>query len=171
MAAVALPYAIDFSKKIFLMPRGVKEIPGQKPTRNIIIMVICARPKIVTLPNGRRFTARFKRATCNNLPADINFPRVYKQRAVPKGKRRRRAGQQRGRGFKSAASKVLKIAKKIAKNKAFRNIAKTAIAEVPGAVGKLSSKVKNKKLKAILDNDITKTGLDLAAGYAMDKLS
>ena len=153
------------------MPRGVKELPGQKRTRNRIIMVRCARPKLVTLRNGRRFTARFKRATHDDLTANVNFPGVYKQRATPKGKCRRRTSQERGRGFKCAASKVLKIAKKIAKNKAFRNITKTAIAEVLGAVGKLSSKVKNKKLKAILDNDITKTGLDLAAGYAMDKLS
>ena len=84
-----------FLKKI-LMPHGVKELPGQKRTRNRIIMVRCARPKLVTLPNGRRFTARFKRATHDHLTANVNFPGVYKQRATPKGKCRRRTSQQRG---------------------------------------------------------------------------
>ena len=34
----------------------------------------------------------------------------------------------------------------------------------------LSRKVKNKKLKKLLNSDITKTGVDLAAGFALDKL-
>ena len=126
-------------------------------------MVRRARPKVVRLPNGRTFTVRFKRATREDLPRNIDFPRVYKQRAAPKGKRR----QQRGHGLKSVFGKTVKIAS----NKAFRNIAKAAIAEAPGAIGTLSGKVKNKRIEALLDNDMTKTGLDLAAGYAMDKLS
>ena len=43
--------------------------------------------------------------------------------------------------------------------------------EVPDAIGNLSKRVKNKKLKPILDSDITKTGIDLATGYTMDKLN
>ena len=70
------------------MPRGVKELPGRKPTQNRIIMVRHARPKVVRLSNGRTFTARFKRATREHLPRNIDFPRVYKQRAARKGKRR-----------------------------------------------------------------------------------
>ena len=78
--------------------------------------------------------------------------------------------QQGGRGFKSAFKKVLNFAKKAAKNKTVRNIGRAIINEVPGTLESLSKKVKNKKLKSILDNDITKTDVDLATGYALDKL-
>ena len=149
------------------MPRGVKQLPGPKPNRDRIIMVRHTRPKIVSLPDGRTFKANFKRATRADLPRNIDFPQIHKQRVAPKGKRR----QQRDRGFKSELGKAFKLAKKVAGSKAFKNIAKATIAEAPRAIEKLSGKVKNKRLKSILGSDVTKTGLDLAAGYAMDKLS
>ena len=42
---------------------------------------------------------------------------------------------------------------------------------MPGPTGNLSKRVKNKKLKSVLDSNITKTGIDLATGYALDKLN
>ena len=42
---------------------------------------------------------------------------------------------------------------------------------MPGAIENLSKRVKTKKLKSIIDSDITKTGIDLALGYAFDKLN
>ena len=119
-----------------------------------IVMVKRAKPKKVRLPDGRTFVARYKRAT--------------KQRAAPKGKRRQLG--QRGRAFKSAFGKVVKLAKKVGKNKTFRKVARNVLQEVPGFIQGLSQKTKNKKIKALLDNDYTRTGLDLAAGYAIDKL-
>ena len=53
-------------------------------------MIKRARPKRVTLPDGRTFLARYKRATRDDLPPNINLARVYKERAAPKGKRRKR---------------------------------------------------------------------------------
>ena len=79
-------------------------------------------------------------------------------RAVLKRKCRRR-----GRGFKSVLKKAFGLSKRIAKSSAFKNL-KAGIAELPGLVGKLLNNVKNNKIKFILDSDITKTGLDLAAG-------
>ena len=132
-------------------------------------MVKRQNPKKVTLPNGRTFYAKYKRTTRAELPANVHLQRGYRQRAAPRG--RRRAGvRQGGRGFKSAFKKVLNFAKKAAKNKTVRNIGRAIISEAPGALESLSKKVKNKKLKSILDNDITKTGVDLATGYALDKL-
>ena len=61
------------------------------------------------------------------------------------------------RGFKSAFKKAFNFAKKISKNKAIRNIGRAIISEAPGALEGLSKKLKNKKLKAILNSDITKT--------------
>ena len=145
-----------------------------KERRNRIIMVKRQNPKRVTLPNGRTFYAKYKRATRAELPANVHLQRAYRQRAAPKGRRRRRAVGQHGRGFKSAFKNVFKkgfnIAKKVAKNKSVRNIAKAIISEAPTALEGLTKKVNNKTLRSILDNDITKTGVDLAAGYALDKL-
>ena len=66
--------------------------------------------------------------------------------------------------------KVSTLPKRELLNKSVRNIAKEIISEVPTALEGLTKKVKNKKLRSILDNDITKTGVDLAVGYALDKL-
>ena len=131
-------------------------------------MVKRQKPKRVTLPNGRTFLARYRRATRTELPANVHLERPYKQRAAPKGRRRR--VKQGGRGFKSAFKKAFNFAKKISKNKAVRNIGKAIISEAPGALEGLSKKVKNIKLKAILNSDIAKTGVDLATGFALDKL-
>ena len=65
----------------------------------------------------------------------------------------------------------MRFAKKAGNNKAFKNVVAVVLKEVPGAIGNLSKRVKNKKLKSILDSNITKTGIDLATGYALDKLN
>ena len=131
-------------------------------------MIKRQNPKRVTLPNGRTFYARYRRATRAELPANVHLNRPYRQRAAPRGRRRR--VRQGGRGFKSAFKKAFNFAKKISKNKAVRNIGRAIISEAPGALEGLSKKVKNKKLKAILNSDIAKTGVDLATGFALDKL-
>ena len=131
-------------------------------------MVKRANPKRVTLPNGRTFYARYKRATRAELPVNVRLERLYRQTAAPRGRRQRII--QGGRGFKSAFKKVLNFTKKVGKNKAFRNILRAVTSEAPGAIENLSKKVKNKRLKSILNGDITKTGVDLATGFALDKL-
>ena len=131
-------------------------------------MVKRQNPKRVTLPNGRTFLARYRRAMRTELPANVRLERPYKQRAAPKGQRR--CVKQGGRGFKSAFKKTFNFAKKISKNKAVRNIGRAIISEAPGELESLSKKVKNKKLKAILNSDIAKTSVDLATGFALDKL-
>ena len=135
--------------------------------RNRIVMTKRANPKKVTLPNGRKFYARYKRVTRDALPANV---RPYKQRAAPKGRRRRRAVGQRGRGFKSFSKKGLSFAKKAFNNKSVRNIAKALISEAPVALEAAGRKVNNKKLKKIPNSDLAKTGVDLASGFALDKL-
>ena len=45
-------------------------------------MVKRQNPKRVTLPNGRTFYARYKRATQADLPANVRLERPYRQRAV-----------------------------------------------------------------------------------------
>ena len=65
----------------------------------------------------------------------------------------------------------MRFAKKVRINEAFKNVAGAVLKEVPGAIGNLSKRVKNEKLKSILDSDITKTGIDSATGYVLDKLN
>ena len=67
--------------------------------RNNIVMIKRETPKRVTLPNGRTFYAKYKRVTRDALPANIQIRRRYRQRAAPRGRRRRRPAQQGGRGF------------------------------------------------------------------------
>ena len=140
------------------------------PPRNNIVMIKRENPKRVELPNGRIFYAKYKRVDRDALPPNIQIMRRYKQRAAPKGKRRRRRVGQRGRGFKSFLKKAANFGKKAFKNKTVRGITRQLIENAPDALDMLSRKVKNKKLKKLLNSDITKTGVDLAAGFALDKL-
>ena len=99
-------------------------------------MVKQQTPKKVTLPNGSTFYARYKRATRANLLANVHLEQPYKQRAVPKGRRCRvRQGR---RGFKSAFGKLMRFAKKVGNNKAFKNVAGAVLKEVPDTIGNLS---------------------------------
>ena len=57
------------------MPKRRRRLSATpKPLRDRIIMVKSARPKEVTLPDGRKFKARFRSATRAELPANVNFP-------------------------------------------------------------------------------------------------
>ena len=155
------------------------------PPRNRIIMIKRERPKRVTLPDGRTFLARYRRTTRDDLPPNIEFPRVYKQRAAPKGKRRKRnrlvayrerqrralrQRGQRGRGIGSFLRKGFKLGKKALNSRLGRRVARAVISEVPDVLESLGCKVKNQRLKKILTSDLAKTGADYATGLALEKL-
>ena len=148
-------------------------------------MIKRERPKRVTLPDGRTFLARYRRATRDDLPPNIEFPRVYKQRAAPKGKRRKRnrlvvyrerqrralrQRGQRGRGIGSFLKKGFKLGKRALNSRLGRRVARAVISEVPDVLESLGGKVKNQRLKKILTSDLAKTGADYATGLALEKL-
>ena len=148
-------------------------------------MIKRERPKRVTLPDGRTFLARYRRATRDNLPPNIRLPRVYKQRAAPKGKRRKknrliayrqrqrgalRRRVQRGRRIGSILKKGFKLGKRALNSRLGKRLARAVISEVPDVLEKLSGKVKNKRLKSILTSDLAKTGTDYTTGLALEKL-
>ena len=148
-------------------------------------MIKRERPKRVTLPDGRTFLARYRRATRDDLPPNIEFPRVYKQRAAPKGKRRKRnrlvvyrerqrralrQRGQRGRGIGSLLKKGFKLGKRALNSRLGRRVARAVISEVPDVLESLGGKVKNQRLKKILTSDLAKTGADYATGLALEKL-
>ena len=157
------------------------------PPQDRIIMIKRARPKRITLPNGRTFLARYRRATRDDFPPNISLSRIYKERAAPKGKRRRqrtvipyrerqravlrrRARAQRGRGFKSVFKKAYKLGKRALNSRIGKRIAKAAISEIPDVLENLGGRVKNQKLKKILTSDLVKTCADYATGLALEKL-
>ena len=155
------------------------------PPRDRIIMIKRATPKRITLPNGRTFLARYKRATRNDLPHNISLPRIYKERAAPKGRRRRRvipyrerqraalrrrARAQRGRGLGSVFKKAYKLGKRALNSRLGKRITRAAVSEIPDLLENLGGRVKNKKLKKILTSDLAKTGADYATGLTLEKL-
>lgn len=99
-------------------------------------------PKRVTLPNGRTFLARYKRISRDDLPLNIRMRRTYRQRAAPRGRRRR----QRGQG-------IFSFIKKAAKNPLVRSIAKKGLEYAPGISHNLTKRVKNKTLSRMLNSD------------------
>ena len=67
-------------------------------------MVRRQNPKRVTLTKGRTFLERYRHATHTELQANVRLERPYRQRAAPRGRRRR--VRQGGRGFKVHLKKL-----------------------------------------------------------------
>ena len=111
-------------------------------------------PKRVTLPNGRTFYARYEQIKRQDLPADIRMKRIYKQRAAPRNKRRRRRAQQ--------GQAIVSVAKNVIKNPAFRAIAKKGLEYAPGLYQNITKRIKNKKVKRFLNSDLALLGLGQA---------
>ena len=109
-------------------------------------------PKRVVLPNGRTFFARYKRIKREELPPEIIMRRTYRQRAAPRGRRRRR---QRGRG-------IVEVTKKALKNPMVRAAAKKVLEYAPGLYANISKRVTNKRIKKILNSDFALLGLNQA---------
>ena len=109
-------------------------------------------PKRVVLPNGRTFFARYKRIKREELPPEIIMRRTYRQRAAPRGRRRRR---QRGR-------RIVEVTKKALKNPMVRAAAKLVLEYAPGLYQNISKRVTNKRIKKILNSDFALLGLNQA---------
>ena len=115
--------------------------------KNKIVLVKWDTPKLVRLSNGRTFYTQYKRTRRENLPANVRLERVFRQRAAPRGRRRRQPRQaaaenQQGQGIGS----FFRVAKKIAKSKIARNIGKKTLEYLPDVYEHLSGKIRNKKL-------------------------
>ena len=114
-------------------------------------------PKRVTLPNGRVFYAKYKRKKRSELLPNIILRRNYRQRAAPRGRRRRVA--QQGRGMFSTL-------KKIAKNPIVRKLAKKGLSYAPQVYNYGVSKINNKTAKKNLGSDAAKNLVNnLASRY------
>ena len=126
------------------------------PTRDRMIMMKRVTPKRVTLPNSRTFVARYDRVTCDQLHANIRLSQPYKQRTAP----RSRCRVQWGWGI---GSNILKLAKKVFKSPIVRELCKMTLNELPNLYSKDSNKIKNKKVRKILQSDLANTLVDMGA--------
>ena len=106
-------------------------------------MVKRTRPIQARLPNKRTFISRYKISIRVAIPPNIELNRSFKQRPVPKSKRQRSpAAQQQGQGLGS----ILKFVK----NLLVKKLGRAELNELPNLYSKGTSKIKNKKLKKIL---------------------
>ena len=106
-------------------------------------------PKRVILPNGRVFTARYRRAKRSELPGHIKFGRRYRNRAAVGRRRPRRGSAQRGAGIASTLKKVIK-------HPLFKAAVKTGAEHLPSVYDFGTSKIRNKKIKNALQSDLAK---------------
>ena len=120
-----------------------------------------ATPKRVILPNSRTFVARYKRLTCNQLPANIHLRWPYKQRTAWRGKHH----VQRGQGI---FSNISKLAKKVVKVSIVQEFGKMALNELPNLYSKCAYKIKNKKIRKILQSDLANTLVDMGTEYSTE---
>ena len=125
------------------------------------VMVKLNVPKRVTLPNGRTFVVRYKRIRRGELPPNIAMRRTYTQRAVPRGRRRRRVQQGQG---------IFDFVKKVARNPLVKSIARRGLEYAPGVYHNFTKRVKTKTLKRILNSDATHLALNKAIETAKNHL-
>ena len=76
--------------------------------KNNYVMRRLNTPKRVTLPNSQTFIARYKRVPRSEMSANVTIRQRYTQRAVPRGRRRRRRGRQGGHGLFDFVKKVIR---------------------------------------------------------------
>ena len=101
------------------------------------------------------------------MPANICLRRPYKERAVPKGRRRRRLVVQRGCRI---SSKHLKFVKKVAKEPITRKLGKMASSKLPNLYNKETIKIKNKKVKTLFQSDLAYSLVGMGTEYGRQRL-
>ena len=135
-----------------------KSLCGKWDEKKNYVLVKLNVSKRVTLPNGRTFIARYKRMKRSELLSNIVMKRTYTQRAVQRGRRRKR--KQQGQG-------IFDFVKKVARNPLVKSIAKKGL----GVYHNLTKRVKNKTLKRILKLHTAHLALNKAIKATNNRLS
>ena len=133
--------------------------------RDRIIMMKIETPKRLPLPHGRTSVARYKRVTRAHLPANIRLKRLCRQRAVPWGTSWQ-ISIQWGRGL---GSNILKFVEKVIKTPIVQELGTMALNELPYLLNKGTNKIKNKKIKKLLQSDLENTLVDMGTEYGQQK--
>ena len=143
---------------ITLAKLGVSRCNEMKKNYAMIKLNVLKR---VILPNGRAFVARYKRIPRGELLPNIVMRRTYTQRAVPRGRRRRR--RQQGQG-------IFDFVKKVARNPLVKLLAKKGLEYAPGIYQNLIKRVKNKTLNRIPNSDAAHLALNKSLKTANNRL-
>ena len=98
--------------------------------------------KRVTLPNGWIFLARYKCISRSELSPYTTIRQRYRQRAVPRGRRR----EQRGHG-------IFDFVKKVIKNPTIWALGRQAAKHLPTIYNAGTRKIKNDKVRRALQSD------------------
>ena len=137
---------------------GINLFAENETKKKNYVLVKLNVSKRVTLPNGRTFIARYKRMKRSELLSNIVMKRTYTQRAVQRGRRRKR--KQQGQG-------IFDFVKKVARNPLVKSIAKKGL----GVYHNLTKRVKNKTLKRILKLHTAHLALNKAIKATNNRLS
>ena len=128
--------------------------------RNNILLLRLPAPKQVQLPNGRVFFAKYQRvgrdrqADCVKIRRTsvrkIGSRRQRIRRTSPRNQRRRR--QEVGRCLD--LSTAIDLGRRAAGSRLSKKMINDAMDYIPTAYKKIKNKIKNKKVKAVLDTGI-----------------
>ena len=148
--------------------------------RSYIVIVKRDAPKKVTLPNGRKFHAKYKRVNRHYLPGGTTIQRTYKGRPVqsrrPKAPHPRRranpAATVRGRGMMGRG--IGDVAKTIATNPYVQEFGKSLLTKgiklLPGLYRKPTKRIKSKNLRSIAQSDFTNMVVNEGVNKGIERL-
>ena len=126
------------------------------PRNNILLQRLPA-PKRVQLPNGRVFFAKYQRVGRDRLPERVRIRRTYVIKIGPRRQRVRKIGPRNQRRRRQQVGRVLDhstaidLARRAAGSRLGKMMINDAIDYIPTAYKKIKNKIKNKKVKAVLD--------------------
>lgn len=138
--------------------------------RDEILLGRCVNPKKVNLPDGQTFYARYERVGRRNLPTKVTIKKTEDNRTKTQAERK----QQHGSGFlgtvfnigkklfkPSYITKAFNIGSKAANLAIRQKIIEEGIEKTPAIYNAGVKRIKNKKMKNILELDL--------ANYAVKK--
>ena len=128
--------------------------------RNNILLLRLPAPKQVQLPNGRVFFAKYQRVGRDRQAECVKIRRISVRkigsrrqrirRTSPRNQRRRR--QEVGRCLD--LSTAIDLGRRAAGSRLSKKMINDAMDYIPTAYKKIKNKIKNKKVKAVLDTGI-----------------
>lgn len=136
-------------------------------SRNNILLQRLPAPKRVKLPNGRVFFAKYQGVGRDILPERVRIRRTYVRKIGPRRQRIScRRQQQVSRGLdQNAISSALDLGSRAATSRLGKIMINDAIDYISTAYKNIKNKIKNKKVKAVLnariDGYFVNKGIDL----------
>ena len=103
------------------------------------------------MPNEREFYAKYHRVPRNALPKTVTIRRTYVRKIGPRKQQEQKNQTGHRMPTQDLIATAIGLRKKSAKSNLGKMIIKDAINYVPTGYKKLKNKIKNKKVRAVLD--------------------